>query len=578
MGRQFKVKWFGKQFLTITDVADFFQSSFLKTLEKWQIATPEEFERIRVNKERRAYFEYGYDQETFEYNQLECDLLAKLMEEFRAMCFSQGLHPDMWTGPGRLAECVFELENVPKRVDLDIPPMIEDLCNYAYYGGRAEGICYGEMNHILSLDIASAYPHAYTKLPCLLKGHGKWEEVSFEEVQDGNLEHTLVVGSFRVRDYPGIKHPRICGLPMRDKTGNICFPTHANGCWWYPEVRETLKLYAEEKIRHEIKIDACFTWRQSCNEVPGGFTERWYRKRLAVGKSTRGIPTKLCLNSLYGKAAQRVGSPKWANAVWAGLLTSYTRARLLEATNALGSSNIISFQTDGIFVRDTPSVQEALGKLNIWSGNPDEPELGSWELEEFESLFMIQSGVYSVTKITDDGEQKVVNKTRGMRDYEFEAALPEIRKAWEEHGWFGEFTIPHGRAFITTQLGLLWNKSNIIGCWLEQDKVLKFYTNSNKREIYNPIPGSADFGTLTKRGQTYAPGKMHSMMNKRVYGPHPLFPDRYNKVPDTPGLLQGLLFTIPYSKELAADFNRKQAEDRDRWTFVTPDEPYKLEE
>jgi hypothetical protein len=580
MGRQFKVKWFKKQFLTITDVADFFQSSFLKTLEKWQIASPEELETIRINKERRAYFEYGYDQQTFDYNTLECELLAKLMEEFRSMCFSEGLYPDMWTGPGRLAECVFDLENVPKRADLDIPPMIDNLCNYAYYGGRAEGIVYGEMDNILSLDIASAYPHAYTKLPCLLKGHGKWESVAFEEVQDGNLEHTLVVGKIKCRDGIGIQHPIICGLPMRDKSGNICFPCNANGCWWYPEVRETLKLYEQEGIKYKIQIDQCFSWRQSCNDQPGKFTESWYRKRLAVGKSTRGIPIKLTLNSLYGKAAQRVGSPKWANAVWAGLLTSYTRARLLEAACVLRPCNIISFQTDGIFARSNPEVQEGLQRLGIWTGAQSEPELGSWEVEEFEYLFMIQSGVYSVSKQNPDGSEKITNKTRGMRDFEFEQALPEIRKAWKEHKWFGEFTLPDRRAFVTIQLGILWNKTNVIGCWVDQGKVLQFYTNSNKREIYNRNPQFPKDSPerLTKHGETYAPGALHALRNRRIYGQHPLYPELYASVPETAVLVQGQLFTIPYSKELAEAFAKKQNEDRDRWTFHTPDEPYTANE
>lgn len=577
--QQLKVRWWRKPFLTITDVSEFFQTSFLKTLDKWQIATPEEYERIKVNKERRAYFEYGFDQETFDYNTLECELLAKLMEEFRRVCFESGLHPDMWTGPGRLAECVFEMEGVPQRSELDIPPMIENLCNYAYYGGRTEGILFGETDNILALDIASAYPAAYRQLPCLVKGHGKWERVPFEEVQEANLEHTLVVGKISCNDKVGQPHPKICGLPMRDKTGNICFPTFANGCWWYPEVRETLNLYVKERIKHTVQIEACFTWRQSCNELPGSFTERWYRKRLALGKSTRGIPTKLCLNSLYGKAAQRVGTPKWANGVWAGLLTAYTRARLLEVTTTLGSSNIISFQTDGIFACSKPAVRKALERLSIWEGEPDKPELGSWELEHYDSIFLIQSGVYSVTKHDEEGMEKVTNKTRGMRDFEFEAALPEIRKQWETRRWFGEFNLPDRTAFVTSQLGLLWNQTNVIGCWVTQTKRLAFYSNCNKRELWY---ANEHVESNYTNGETFAPGRLHALMVKREYGDHPLMPEAYSnpKYANEPKLkfIKGLMFSIPYSQKLQKELWQKMKEQQETWQYHTPDEPYILPE
>lgn len=594
--RQFKVRWYKGYnikggWFTITDVADFFQTSFLKTLEKWQVATEEEFERIRVNKDRRAYFTYGYDEETFDYNWLECKLLAKLMEEFRGVCFESGLHPDMWTGPGRLAECVFQMEDVPTRDELDLPDIVNVLSDYAYYGGRTEGIQFGEIDKILSLDIASAYPAAYRQLPCLRKGHGKWVQTTLEEVRRDNLEHTLVTGKFHVEDYMGKMHPKICGLPMRDTRGEICFPTNAYGSWWYPEVRETLKLYDQEGYKYKIEGEVvCFSWKQSCNDLPGGFTDRWYRKRLALGKSTRGIPTKLCLNSLYGKAAQRVGSPKWANAVWAGLLTAYTRARLLEATSALGPSNIISFQTDGIFLRDTPSVREALTKLDVWQGDRASPDLGTWELEEYDSIFLIQSGVYSLSRLDEEGQEKITNKTRGMRDYEFEAALPEIREQWKKRGWFGEFDLTGFPSFVTSQLGILWNSTSEIGCWKQRTRKISFYTNINKRELYpqgkwySGDPAKDNWkktGNYTKNGETWAPNSAHAMKRRRMYGDNPLKPGILKvageKLPPVMfEIYQNDMFSIPYSTELSLAYYLKRRENEDTWSYATPDQPYIL--
>lgn len=593
--RQFKVAWGGKPYFTITDVGDLFQTSFLKVLEKWQhvegeddLLTDEQLEVIRVNKERRSNFKIGFDINTFDYNALECELLAELMRRFRNMCYSNGIFPDMWTGPGRLAEDVFKSESVPMRVALNIPPVIERLGDYAYFGGRMEGIHFGSHENIVAYDIASAYPHAYTMLPCLLQDHGKWEEVSFEEVQKDNLQNTLIVGQFSVLDSPFDAHPRICGLPMRDKRGAITFPTDAHGVWWYPEVRETIKLYEVENVRYSKRVDKCFTWRQSCTCTPGAFTSKWFQIRLQVGKSTRGIPVKLMLNSLYGKSAQRVGAAKWANTVWAGLLTSITRARLLEATQIVSSENIISYQTDGIFVKSRSSSQTS---LPVTQGN-GEPEtqalnvpglpgalapgatarLGEWETELYKELFLIQSGVYSA----EDYEGKRVNKTRGMRDFEFRAAYDDIKAAWESDRWYGSFELPKRNTFVTIKLGIQWGYPHLIGCWLQQKRTIRFSSNIDKREIWETRAWETRGPIIaeeTKDGSTFAPGQLHSVMIKREYGPHALNPEI-----KAAGGHEMFGFSYPYSRELAAELAKESREEETSYSYITPDEPYSLGE
>ena len=559
--RQLKVAWANSPFFTITDVADLFQTSFVKTLEKWQkgedgeedLCSDEVLERIRVNKERRSSFKIGFDIETFDYNKLECELLEKLMTRFRAMCYEHGIYPDMWTGPGRLAEDLFKTENVPPRVALDIPPIINTLGDIAYFGGRAEGIHFGEHKNVISYDIASAYPHAYTKLPCLLKEHGSWEQVSFEEVEKKNLEHTLIVGQFKVIVDPLEEPPLICGLPMRDKRGNITFPTEAYGAWWYPEVRETIKLYKKEGIKYVSEIEACFTWRQKCEDIPGNFTEKWFDKRVLVGKSTRGIPIKLTLNSLYGKAAQKVGAAKWGNTVWAGLLTAYTRARLLAATIDIGSRNIISYQTDGIFCTNDALVYSR-----------DHVRLGEWEREEYQELFLIQSGVYSAV----DKNGKRLNKTRGMRAFEFEASYEEIKAAWYKDRWFGSFELPDRNTFVTVKLGLSWNKPELIGTWIQSKRKLSFKSNIDKREVWDR------YGNPTIDGTTFAPGPIHRIQNKIQYGPHPFngkFSDaRLPPINDK--------FSYPYNRDLAIKLNEENRNKTTKYSYIAPDEPYIIEE
>jgi DNA polymerase type B, organellar and viral len=560
--RQLKVGWNNKPYFTITDVADLFQTSFLKTLGKWQhvegaedLLTDEEMETIRVNKDRRGDFQIGFDLETFDYNALECKLLAELMARFRSMCYANGIYPDMWTGPGRLAEDIFKSENVPQRTELDIPAIIEQLGDFAYYGGRMEGIHFGAHKDVIAYDIASAYPHAYTMLPCLLSGHGSWEEIDFDEVVAENLQNTLVVGSFEVNNTGMGGHPRICGLPMRDKRGGITFPTFSYGVWWWPEVREAIALYKKENVDYTRTIDACFTWRQTCSDSPGSFTSSWFQKRIQVGKSTRGIPIKLALNSLYGKAAQRVGAAKWADVVWAGLLTSITRARLLEATNILHTKNIISYQTDGIFCRG--------GGNDLRTG----AELGDWEVERYPELFLIQSGVYSA--VDENGVRS--NKTRGMRDFEFRAAYDDIVRTWEDKKWTGAFDLPQRNAFVTIKLGLMWGKPHLIGTWCKQDRSLSFFANSDKREIWELNSVGEEFETTD--GTTYAPGLLHRLMKKLEYGPHP-FNDRWKEV----GQEERFGFTYPYSREISMRLSDERKEAEVSYSFITPDEPYVLEE
>ena len=120
---------------------------------------------------------------------------------------------------------------------------------------------------------------------------------------------------------------------------------------------------------------------------------------------------KLCLNSLYGKAAQSIGGsehepPTTACPWYAGAITAGTRGAVLEA--ALHAPNdVVQFMTDGIhFTRPVPEL--TLGK-----------NLGDWERSEARSLLCIHSGVYSSEETT---------KTRGMRPENLEDESISMRE------------------------------------------------------------------------------------------------------------------------------------------------------
>src|SRR5215472_7580485 len=80
--KEFRVRRRGtSRWTVISDVGQFFQSSFLTALEKWDVGTPEEREFIRKGKSMRADFAELTD-ETRAYNALECLLLEQLMTDF----------------------------------------------------------------------------------------------------------------------------------------------------------------------------------------------------------------------------------------------------------------------------------------------------------------------------------------------------------------------------------------------------------------------------------------------------------------------------------------------------------------
>jgi hypothetical protein len=91
-----------------------------------------------------------------------------------------------------------------------------------------------------------------------------------------------------------------------------------------------------------------------------------YQKRLEVGKDTpSGIALKLMYNSCYGKMAQSVGQPKYANAVYASLITAGCRCMILDAiaSHPLRTEAVLMIATDGfILLHRIPAFGWAIGK------------------------------------------------------------------------------------------------------------------------------------------------------------------------------------------------------------------------
>lgn len=441
--KEFKIRRKGQDHFTIiSDVGQFFQSSFLKTLEKWNIGTEEEREMIRKGKAMRGDF-HEMDKEIRAYNALEIVLLEQLMSEFRSVCVSTGYVPKKWQGPGYLASAMLDYHSVPKRKAIPIlnNEEFKALANEAYYGGRFETTATGPVSGpVYQYDINSAYPSVLRSLPCLL--HGSWRR-THKLPDSGQLWFGQVY----------FYHPSkrlLYNLPVRDKHGNIFYPREGNGVYWSTEIE------AAGSAGTTYNLASGWVYEGSCDCQWFNFIDGYYRQRLALGKTNKGLVLKLAGNSLYGKIAQSIGYAPYANPVWAGLITAGCRAQLTSAY-AGKENSIVMLATDGLF---------SLESLDV----PISKELGEWDLTTHEEgIFIVQPGIYYLPA----GDVK----TRGIERGRINQSRDAFERAWDrflESG--GEnhcVTVPVDN-FITAKQALARRKWHIAGTWEQTTRDISF--------------------------------------------------------------------------------------------------------
>lgn len=380
---------------TIYETLGFFQSTFLSALRAWEVGA-EYWELIERNKARRSDFR-RMTKEVREYNRLECQLLAELMERFRAVCGQVDLHPATWNGPGKIAAYLHQRHRSIERVKLEAAtpaPMLQ-MANDAYFGGRFEVTQVGAISGpVYEYDLNSAYPQAMRSLPCL--HHGGWKKSRPALLANSRA---LFVAAIRFSHPQGIE---VCGFPVRQKTGKLFWPRMGGGVYWSPEIR------AAERLGAKVEYLEGWHLKPACTCTPYDWIEPLYEARRALGKDLRGQPLKLGLNSLYGKLAQRVGSPRFGNLIHAGLITAFTRAALVDAI-VTEPDAVLMFATDAVFTTRP---------LKLDCGE----RLGQWTSAEHEKLFIVQPGLYWGAKRP---------KTRGIPSESlFTEHVPKFEKAW----------------------------------------------------------------------------------------------------------------------------------------------------
>jgi hypothetical protein len=475
---------------TIWETFGFFQTSFLKAIgpKGLNVCDIETLERIEHNKNERSSFDVMTN-EVREYCALECDLLAKLMERLREHCGAADIIPKSWSGAGKLAEALHKREHTMERHEIEalVTREVIDFADEAYYGGRFEVTRIGKIDcAVHEHDIRSAYPAAMESLPCLR--HGGWKNVSRKDFPQFQASENLLYIGLIDFDHVDLGPGQMCAFPIRDKTGVLYWPRRGSGIYWSHEIRSAIELGCHVKFRKG------FLYEKRCDCKPFDWVRALYDYRRSIGSAGPGYPIKLGINSLYGKLAQRLGARRYHNPIWAGLITSWTRAQI-NLCIAQNPGRILMAATDAVY---------SLDKLTLPIGE----ELGEWEYCELSNLFIVQPGLYW------GGKKK---KARGIpsKFWEDETKLGLFYDGWDafremdtasvkpENLTFPVVGIPVNN-FVGLKLAQARGKPETAGKWVTIDKAISFdwtgkragYRWDGEHVITEPRPGYKGLVTM----------------------------------------------------------------------------------
>lgn len=371
----------------IQDVFSYYAMSFVKALKKNGIGTDEDIAFIEAGKDQRGEFRLDMlDEMVRPYWQAELKYLVQLADALRDSLYSAGIKPTGWYGPGNVASYVFKQKRVEEYMNRETDKRVLDAAAYAYAGGRFEAFRVGYHDGpVYSADINSAYPHALRHMPNLKTGKWRYSENPdyLAKILRGNkVRMGLFYMESRIRgDFTAFPYPKFHRVH-----GGVCWPRETRGWNHVQEARIIASSRAGRALRAWIYHDDGsnpFTWVAEMFEQ----RKQWQREGNPAEKAL-----KLCLNSCYGKFAQRIGwdeqkfqAPTWHQLLWAGGITSMARAMLYEGSFPVARQNgLIAVETDGIY--STVPFQQLPGGFG--------DELGAWKVEEYTGILYLQSGVY----------------------------------------------------------------------------------------------------------------------------------------------------------------------------------------
>lgn len=337
---KFSVRW-KNHIITIWDLFKFYQSRFTVALKDWKVADPKRIEYIERMKEQRSEFDKLSMAEIRPYCLEECLYMAQMARKLNQAHRAVELELKTYYGAGSSASAMLSAMEIKPKIR-QAPDELSDIVSTAFFGGRFENSMIGPVRQELEgWDISSAYPYQLCFLPCL--EHGTWEHTAERtRLNDGNVKTALVRYSLSPEKGQASKYwgP----FPFRLKDGTTAYPAASGGGWLYLE-----EYLSGEKLFAGVNFHEAWLYKSECTCQPFSRIPQFYLERLRIGKEGPGIVLKLGMNSCYGKLAQSVGSAPFNCWIWAGLITSGTRAQILQLMGRHKKlANVLSIATDGI--------------------------------------------------------------------------------------------------------------------------------------------------------------------------------------------------------------------------------------
>lgn len=447
-------------YCTIWDLFPFVQCSFVKWIKEWELADVETVARIKRMKELRDVFDTQSFEDILKYCLEECTIGVIGARKLIGTCESVGIHLTSFYGAGSLASAMLKKHNIFNYLG-KTPPEIEALADLAYFGGRSEISLIGRAKGPLhAFDINSAYPAGAAEAPCLV--HGEWiADNAFDYIDKALPKFALCEVEWDLRER---KELWFGPFPVRPKRGSIRYPLSGSGWYWSVEIDAARRMYP-----YQITIKNVHRFDPKCTHQPFSFVRYTYDERRALKKvgNFGHMPLKLGLNSLYGKCAQKIGAAPYRCLVWAGWITAFTRAKILDAV-AQDPEAILSIATDGIVSKR---------ELDL----PVSGKLGEWEHKVISWIFIAQCGVYFYDDgtVNDEGE-KITKKSRGFLAKEL--SMEMIEAELKAKGVLGKVEVS-ARRFIGYKSALKRKNWDEWRQWHDVAKQLRLRSEPRRRTI-----------------------------------------------------------------------------------------------
>ena len=413
------------RWMYINDSGPFFQASLISVIDpgKWAepIVTQAEFDTIMEGKSQRGAAQL--DDDMRRYNRLEnvvgARLLGQLNKGFTAADIR--LNKKQWFGPGQAAQAWMRIDRkLEATTDAvrDLPGKLKSALIATYYGGWFEIPCHGIIPGITyEYDLNSAYPAVASRMPCLC---GTWSHGKYNP--KGNLRHgwldTGEPSRLRLCYVTVSGRSKYLGpLPYRDVNGGVLRPRWTKGWYWQHEIDAAIKA----GLADDVTYWEWYEYQPCKHRPPLRSLAGLYEGRLKIGKDTpEGKAYKLVYNSVYGKLAQSLGDPVYANPVYASLITSGCRTMILRAiaTHPDKAAAVAMIATDGVYFMAPHPELDALVS----------DRMGGWSRDEKHDLTVFKPGVY-----WDARSRELINagkaprfKARGINAVDFARSIATV--------------------------------------------------------------------------------------------------------------------------------------------------------